>query len=112
MSLQVKLSGNVGAGLVPPEAVRVLSVLVGGGPDRSGPYMDMTTRWSGGVGAGLVPPEAVRCRMFWWVAGRTCSLATWAYSAMVRAMVRVGGWLRQSRAGHVGPYIRIMQPVR
>ena len=47
MSLQVKLSGNVGAGLVPPEAVRVLSALVGGGPDMSGPYMDMTSRWSG-----------------------------------------------------------------
>ena len=47
MSLQVKLSRDVGAGLVPPETVRVPGALLGGGPDRSGPYMDMTTRWSG-----------------------------------------------------------------
>ena len=52
---------GVGAGLVPPEAVRLPDALVGGGPDMSGPYVriatcgldspgpdvDITTRWSG-----------------------------------------------------------------
>ena len=89
---------GVGAGLVPPEAVRLPDALVGGGPDMSGPYVriatcgldspgpdvDMTTRWSGGVGAGLVPPGAVRLPDGFASRGPDMS----------------------------GPYIRIMQPVR
>ena len=41
MSSHAEPTGNGGAGRVPPEAVRVLSVFVGGGPDMSGPYMDI-----------------------------------------------------------------------